>query len=372
MADELESDLGAEGLTPGEKTYLESGGENADALLAEQKTPPAGDAAAAPTAKEPPAVAAPAKDAKTEPAKPIAGEAGKTPAAAAAVAADDDDEDADAVGKKPVAYGEHTRKLKKERERIAALEKQVAEVNEKFARGDERLRLLSEVMAPAPQQQAAEEDPEPDPNEDIIAWANWSRRENGRLRDAISQTQGVVQETNADTTMRNSYVADVQAFARETPDFGPAYNHLITVRAQNLATQGYSEAEIRQVIHNEEKSLVQGALKKGKRPASVIYDMAKQWGWRTPAPVPQPDPAASAANGAQAAQAVPAAKAESSVVDEIERIQKGQAAGKSLSDAGGAPNDLTVESLANMSDSEFTALYASKKGQIDGLLGKRH
>ena len=367
MADtELESDLGADGLTPGEKSYLESGGENADALLAEQKTPVPD---AAPAAKETPAVAPPAKDKAAADAPAVAAPAAKD---APVAVADDDDDAIPADPKATIPYPKYAREKKKLQDRLAALEKQNGELSEKFTRGDERLRLLNEVMAPQPQQQAADEDPEPDPNEDVIAWANWSRRENGRLRDAISQTQGVVQETNADTAMRNNYVADVQAFARETPDFGPAYNHLITVRAQNLATQGYSEAEIRQIVHNEEKTLVQSAMAKGKRPASVIYDMAKQWGWRTPPAPAQVDPAAAAANGGQAAQAAPAAKAEPSVVDEIERIQKGQAAGKSLSDAGGAPNDLTVEALANMSDSEFTALYASKKGQIDGLLGKRH
>ena len=370
MADtELESDLGADGLTPGEKSYLESGGENADALLAEQKTP-APDAA--PAAKDTPAVAAPAKD-KAAADAPAVAASGAKDAPVGAAGADDDDDAIPTDPKATIPYPKYAREKKKLQDRLAALEKQNGELSEKFTRGDERLRLLNEVMAPQPQQQATDEDPEPDPNEDIIAWANWSRRENGRLREAISQTQGVVQETNADTAMRNNYVADVQAFARETPDFGPAYNHLITVRAQNLATQGYSEAEIKKIIHNEEKSLVQSAMAKGKRPASVIYDMAKQWGWRSSAPAAQVDPAAAAAaNGAQAAQAAPAAKAEPSVVDEIERIQRGQAAGKSLSDAGGAPNDLTVEALANMSENEFTALYASKKGQIDGLLGKRH
>ncbi len=74
-----------------------------------------------------------------------------------------------------------------ERERRKAVEKERDELRERFARGDERLRLLTEAMqrAPAPAAPAAPETPaEPpkkiDPNEDIFgAYAqlqqNWRR-----------------------------------------------------------------------------------------------------------------------------------------------------------------------------------------------------
>lgn len=350
-------------LTEGEKAYLESGGESADALLAENNAAAATEApkpVAAEPAKETP------KEAPKEPAKetPKAADAAE-PAPAPAVT--DDDDDAPTDPKATVPYQKYARDRKKERERAARLEKELAETREKLTRGDERLRLLSEVMAPPPQQQAEEEDPEPDPNEDIVGWANWSRRENARLREAISTTQGVVRDTNDGQALREGYQRDAVAFTRENPDFGVAYNYLITARAGTLEAQGYGEQEIRQIIHNEERALVERAAKAGKRPAAMIYAMAQQFGYRKAAPAAQAAPAAAAA-----AAAAPAAPAVPSVTEEIERIARGQAAGKSLSDAGGgAPSELTVEALANMSDREFQALYAKKRADVDALLGKR-
>jgi hypothetical protein len=110
--------------------------------------------------------------------------------------------------------------------------------------------------------------------------------------------------------------------------------------------------------------------------------MAKQMGYVTPKPA---DPAAAAngaanggANGADAhavqngaGAANGANQQQPNVADEIARIAQGQAANKSLSDAGGAPNGMTLEALANMPQSDFDKLYKSKKTQIDALMAGR-
>lgn len=346
-------------LTDAEKAYLESGGENADGLLTEQGA--AGGEAAKPAEAEP--VAEPAAQAE---------------ATAAAIEADDDEAPKDP--KATVPYGKYSRERKKARAELDALKKQLAERDEKWARGDERLRLLSEALQAQPQQEqpAEPEDPEPDPNEDIIGWANWSRRERERqaktiddLRGGVQQSQSAMQATAAEQQIRETYQADAMAFAKEKPDFVQAYIHMISTRANMLVAQGYPEPQVRQILRNEEKDLVQQALQAGKRPAAHIYEMAKFFGY-----APTPAAAAAAQNGAAAPQngaqngAAPARTP--SVVEEIERIQRGQAAGKSLSGTGGAAQELTVEALANMNDREFEALYAGKRGEIDALLGRRH
>lgn len=353
--------MAGDDLTEAEKAYLESGGENADGLLAEN------DAAAATEAPKPVA-AEPAKETPAEAPKEPAKEAPKAADAAKpapAATASDDDDDAPTDPKATVPYQKYARDRKKERERAAKLERELAETREKLTRGDERLRLLSEVMAPAPQQPLEDDDPPPNPDDDIIGYAKWQGRELERMREALSTTQGVIKDTSDGTALREGYQRDAAAFARENPDFGVAYNHLITARAGTLEAQGYGEQEIRQIIHNEERALVERAAKAGKRPAAMIYAMAQQFGYRKAAPAAQAAPAVAAA-------AAPAAPAAPSVTEEIERIAKGQAAGKSLSDAGGgAPSELTVEALANMSDREFQALYSKKRGEVDALLGKR-
>lgn len=375
-------------LTAGELAYLESGGENADGLMAENPGGVAADAGAASDAapvvdKTPPApaikdVAPVGKEAVVQPAvKDAAAVVKEAPAAKVVTAGDEDEEDEPADPQATIPYQQFARMRKKLRAQVKDFESKLTETNEKFARGDERLRLLSEVMAPQPNAAAAqaEEDPEPDPNEDIIGWAQWSRRENGRLREAINTTQGFVKDTSDDQTLRTNYQQDAISFARETPDFLNAYNHLITARAATLEAQGFGEKEIRTILVNEEKGLVQRANNAGKRPAAMIYAMAQNMGYRKPAPV---DPAIAAAAAAQTngngkAAATPAANgaAKPSVTEEIERIARGQAAGKSLGDAGGASSDLTIESLASMSDRDFQALYAKRKGDVDNLMGRR-
>lgn len=365
----------ADGLTAGELAYLNSAGEDAAGLLAEQGAPPPADIPAPKEVVEtPPAVAEP--DAKTADAA-----ATKTPDAKDAktqAGVDDDDEPVDP--KATVSYHRYQRERKKLNDQIAALEKakadELAAINEKFARGDERLKLLQEALqATPPEQQQVDEDPEPDPNEDILAWANWSKREMGRLREAQSQTSGVLQESAADQRMREDYQRDAASYVREKPDFVQAYNHLISLRAATLEAQGYAEPQIRQILNNEERGLVQRAVAAGKRPSAMIYDMAQRMGytpWAAQPSLTAPDAGAAPAAPVNGTPPVVDAKPkEPSVVEEIERIQRGQEAGKTLSGTGGGGNELTVEALANMSERQFEDLYKAKKGQIDALLGSR-
>lgn len=360
-------------LTDAEKAYLESGGEQAEGLLAENKP-----------AAQPGAEGAPA--AEPEAGKTAAATNGATKETPVVEAADDDDDD-DPRAKDPkatVPYPKYQRQRKKDRAEIEALKKQLSETNERTARGDERLKLLTELLNSQPQQaeqQQTDDDPEPNPDEDIIGWAKWAQRARVRdaqtieeLRGGIQQTQGTLQESAAEQQTQQSYQADAMAFAREHPDFLQAYNHLITTRAQMLIAQGHTEQQVRQFLRNEEKGLVQNAIQAGKRPAEQIYNMAKFMGY-APKPAPQNGAQAQNGNGAAPAQngnGQQAPARQPSVVEEIERIQRGQATNKSLSDSGGAAQELTVEAIANMSERDFQALYAKQKAQIDNLMGKVH
>lgn len=402
MPPEAETEINTDsldGLTAAEKDYFQSGGEHVDAVVAEIKADDAG--AAAETAKVADDVAAKAAD---DAVKAEAAAAGKTEAekAAAAKAAPGDDEDPadlidvpDAKGGKPqkaIPYQKYKRELDKINKRAAEAEQRLAKRDEDFARADERLRMLAEALTPAQAEQAktvAEEDPEPDPNTDIFAHNAWLRRELGRVQEAVTGVRSTVTETTQSNTMRENYQRDAVAFARETPDFGAAYTHLLTTRAAMLTELGYSEAQVRQHLHNEERGLVEQANRSGKRPAAVIYAMAKQLGYRPGTPAAAAATASAAAangaagNGAAAngggnghaeagkANGTAAAEAKPSVTEEIERIQRGQEAGRTLSGGGGGMNDLTVESLVAMSDKEFAVVYAKNKEKIEGLLGSR-
>lgn len=360
-----------EQLTDAEKSFLESGGADADALIAEydgkpkepiQEAPPKAEPVKAePVKEEPPAVESPNKA--------VAAEPQVAPAEPQQEPQDDDDEPQQGREKArgPIPYQKYARETKRAAERIGDLEKKLAELNERYTRGDERLRLLSEVMQ-QPEQDEQDEDPEPDPNEDILAWANWSRRENARLRESMFQNTARIEASDQDSRMRDDYARDAAAFVNDHPDFGQAYNHLLNSRAAMLQSQGHSDQEIRQIIFNEERGLVERAFSAGKRPAQMIYEMARHMGW---APQPQQQPQPNGSSQPQAAPAPAPTAQKPSVTAEIQRIQQGQNAAKSLSGVGGGSQELSIEALANMSQREFEALYASKKGDIEALLGKR-
>jgi len=305
--------------------------------------------------------------------------------------AEEDDEptievpDAKGTKQKAVSFGRFDRQRKKDAARIADLEKSLgdrdknyAELKERFDRGDERLRLLAEAMTPKAEE-TEQEDVEPDPQTDIMAWASWAQREMGRLRDGAAQTTQAVTDDQADRNTRDAYQRDAVAFARETPDFGPAYNYLLQSRAAMLVEQGYNEQQVRQILFNEEKGLVERAAATGKRPAAMVYGLAKQLGWRPEMAQQAQNGAATPSNGAApkanggSAPAAPAASPKQpSVTEEVERIAAAAAASKSLSGAGGPASEMSLEALANMSAAEFSALYAKHGPQIDRLMGKPH
>jgi hypothetical protein len=362
-------------LTAAEQEYLDSGGEKAEGLLAEAGIKPDADAGAD-------GVKDKAADGG-EKAKPDAkADAGDKPAAKDAAVDDDDDDEPEQPSKdgrqKTVSFKKFERTRKKLDEQLAAEKtaretaaKQLSELQERFARGDERLKLLTEALAPQPEQ-VKDEDPEPDATQDIFAHNAWLRRQLGKVQESVAQTRETLSERSQADTLKNEYQADALSFSRETPDFGAAYTHLLNTRGAMLEAQGYDGNQIRQILFNEEKQLVERAKATGKRPAAMVYALAQQLGYRKA----DPAPVVAAATAAPAADIKPNGnghtEAKPSVTEEIARIKAGQEAGKSLSGAGGAANELSKESLAAMSDAEFEAFYAKSRGKVEQLLGKSH
>jgi hypothetical protein len=323
----------------------------------------------------------PKPDVKTEPA-PSAKVEDKKSAPAADDADDDEPPPAD-PNTAQVPYQKWARDKKKltslvkqleaktAEERVAA-SREITELREKFARGDERLRLLSEVMQPA-QAEPEDPDPKPDPSVDIVAYMAWQDRELGRLRESQQKTDQSFADVRTEQQLREAYQADAIAFAGEKKDWGAAYNHLLGVRWNSLVRQGYQPEQIKVVIQKEERGLVERAIKNRQRPAELIYETAMDYGYRPAAP--QPDPALTpAANGNGAANGHAngnGAEQKPSVVEEVERIQRGMAGSKSLADVGGSNQEVSVEALAAMSDKEFAAYYAKHQARhVDTLLGE--
>lgn len=225
------------------------------------------------------------------------------------------------------------RKLLEKEELLKQAERERDAIKEQFARADERLRLLFSTQ----QQEQTKEPPPPDKNQDPLGYMDWQQ---GRI-DALAR----VQQQQLEEFQRQSQINAVDAaykqswgaFASKTPDALDAYQHFVNVTAGYLEMQGVAPAQINAMVENEERKITFAAMQRGVSPAELIYEKAKSFGYQ---PKPSKQQSEDATKKAEA---------------DIERRQRGQVAGKSLSNTGGSrgAQAITAAELANMSDDEF-------------------
>ncbi len=248
--------------------------------------------------------------------------------------------------------------LHKERERRKATEVELTTTREKYARVDERLALLNDIIGqsegktPNGQQPAPQDEVAPDPETDIFAYVKWQAKQIEKLHGQLTGTTESISKQRAEETFRSSYVNDAQTFMKATPDFQDAYQHLVKGRDAELAAMGMSDpAKRADIVAKEERALAAQALQEKRSPSQVLYNLARARGYTAKPTQQQPD-----ANAQR-----------------VQQIARGQReAGASLSNAGGSSGDgnLTAESLSNMSDADFSAtmnrLSASQRRTLLG------
>lgn len=268
----------------------------------------------------------------------------------------------------------------KERERRKSVEKELTDLREKFARGDERLKLMQELQAKAEkpaESEKVDEDPEPDPEGDVFEYIKWQQRENARLREANVKTTETFEENRqrADaateqTQMVQSYQRAAQEYAQNAPEFLAAYQHLLASRDRELQALGYGdENERRQILHQDEMTIARHALANGKNPAEIMHGLAKERGFAPQAPESDPEPTKTEAEPAKMDDT--AAKAEKSEADKLAELKTAQEASMSLSSAGGAGvREMSMEALADMSETEFAEFMAEHPKEVERILGK--
>ncbi|TXN52277.1 hypothetical protein FV232_00885 [Methylobacterium sp. WL30] len=314
-----------------------------------------GDAAPEPVGAVEPAAAAPVAPAAAEPAAAAPGE----------VIDPENEEGAPEENKgKFVRHGA----FHQERERRKAVERQFAELQERHARVDERVRILSEAMnRPAPAaaaQPAAAAEPEkvPDPAEDIFGYVKHLEKQleavrtgQSQMTEAQKQAETARQAEAERNTVIGHYQTDIRTAVAADPTFADAYEHLFSGRVNELQfAAGLTQQQAVETAREEEFQLVQAAIARRVSPAALILKMAKGRGFSPKAPEPTPMPAAAAETPAERAA----------------RISKGQEASLSLSAAGGSPaGEITLEMLASMSEADFAKLEKSNPGRVRALMG---
>ncbi|XYD08815.1 hypothetical protein R1A27_28405 [Methylobacterium sp. NMS12] len=322
--------------TPEEQAAFEAYERGEEAPASDGLTPPAAEPA--PAAAEPPA------------ADPETGEPEAAPEA----------QPRDEKGKF-VPHGA----LHEERERRKAVEKERDELRERFARGDERLRILSEAMQrPAtPAQPTPELVKVPDPAEDIFGYAKHLEQQIEALRTGqtqLTESQKKAEETRQAEAARNEvigfYQQDLRTAIQADASVADAYEHLFAGRVAELQLVGMSQKDAIEAVRDEEFNLAQTARQRGQSPAALIAALAKSRGFAPKAPEPAP---------------APAAAPQETAAERAARAAAGQAGpGRSLSAAGGQPaGEITLETLSRMSEADFEKLMASNPERIRALMG---
>ncbi len=243
--------------------------------------------------------------------------------------------------------------LHEERTRRQALEAQNAEINTRYVRAEERLKVLNELLQP--EATAAEKDKTEliDPEKDIFgAFKQLSERHKALEERLSSQAKKSEEQTEEQQTQR-SYENDARRFMAATNDFVDAYKHLMSGRGKELEALGIADQTERlRIMVAEEKQIATAAIKSGRSPAEAIYNLAKIRGFT-----------GKAASPSAAAPAAPAVNSDAQA--KMASLEAGKAASLSLGGVGSSGNtQLTMESLADMDESEF-ARVVSKLSPAD-------
>ncbi|KQS81697.1 hypothetical protein ASG32_02800 [Methylobacterium sp. Leaf361] len=329
---------GEDAFTPEEQAAFEAYERGGETAASDGLTPPAAEPA--PAAAEPPAAEPDEEGAKPE----------------GAPEAQPRDEKG-----KFVPHGA----LHEERERRKAVEKERDELRERFARGDERLRILSEAMQrPAtPAQPASEPVKVPDPAEDIFGYAKHLEQQIEALRTGqtqLTESQKKAEETRRANDERNEvigfYQQDLRTAIQADASVADAYEHLFAGRVAELTLFGMDQKAAIEAVREEEFNLAQTARQRGTSPSAMIAALAKSRGFAPKAPEPAP---------------APAAAPQESAADKAARAAAGQAGpGRSLSAAGGQPaGEITLETLSSMSEADFERLMTSNPARVRALMG---
>lgn len=286
------------GLSPDEAAFFESRGETA---------PPA---------------AAPEPAAEIEAPPPATGEEAEF----------EESEDRGKDHRVPVAV------VRAERQKRQEAEKRLKESDERWARADERMRLMAEAQQG--QQQPQQPEPPPDPEVDVFGATIHNTREVQDIRRWQAEQQQAAQQQQQLYHLNQAFMAKAQEFSAQSPDFEDAHRFVREKRAEALRIQGVPEHQIQGHLANDEMYVVAGAFQQGVNPAERLYALARSYGYAPKAADPQPDTGA-----------LIDAKA-----DTVARA-------KSLSQAGGqaTPRAVNAKALADMSDDDFDA-FISKQG----------
>ncbi|WP_029082897.1 hypothetical protein [Bradyrhizobium sp. th.b2] len=248
----------------------------------------------------------------------------------------------------PLATFLEEKKARKEIDRqFRETQQQLAELKGKFAIID-RLKLAG--ADPGTEQPAAPPTPEEDIFGAVKHVGETVAQMQKRLDDQAAAEKTARETAAAQTEFVNRYRNDAETFQKTNADYRTAYDFLLQSRAAELQAIGYDTPEaLHQALIADEAAIAEMAFAKGKSPAEMLYSLAKQRGYKAAAADPSKGKAA----------------------EKLDTIERGQAANKSLSSAGGNAGDadMTAEALIAMPAEEFEAWCNKNPAKAKRLFG---
>lgn len=204
-------------------------------------------------------------------------------------------------------------------------------------RASELETRLADLESKVTPQQAAER---PDPTEDPIGYMEWL---SARL-DAEEQVKAQEQQQTQAQQQRAEAVKQVIGKAQEyetdfrelNPDYDKAADHLYAAKKAEYLDGGYDDAEAHSMVMAEFLTRADRAMKAGKDPAEIVYNLAKRTGYANEGPP----------------------KAQTDAEAKLRRIAEGQKAASPLANAGGrGGDDLDMDSISQLDGAAFDKAF---------------
>lgn len=236
--------------------------------------------------------------------------------------------------------------LHAEREEHKKTRSELQTIKERQAVLEDRWNTL--LKASAAQETPVDEPP--DPNVDVFAALKWTQdkllEQQKSAQETRQQQERQTQEQQAEQQVWSYWQQDAASYTKENPDFGNAAKWLSDYRDKQLTAysavdQRFASPQARNAqIETELKDIVIRGAQAGRSPASIVYEIAKGYGYTTK-PVE--------------AETIDPANVELS--EKLTTIDKAMAQSKTLGQAAGrAGGDaLSAEAIASMPEREFEA-----------------
>lgn len=220
--------------------------------------------------------------------------------------------------------------LHEERERRKTAEATARQLEQNQIRLDERLNMINAKLNPP-----AHAKQMPDADKDPLGALKATQEELKAFRE--------FQQRQTEATQQNQYVQDVMTraaaaeaeYIKKTPDYSEASVFLKKSRASEMASLGMSPLQIQQTMANESVQLADSALRQGKDPAELVYNLASSRGY------------------ARTTQIVPAQP--EGDAEKLAKIAAGQKANMSLGNLNSTPSKpvMNGKDILAMDDGQF-------------------